>query len=197
MRTIVISAYPCCGKSFLYENWKDQCTILDSDSSNFSWATRKRTEAELQLIRKQWDDEGHLLSGEGYINQIKDEYIKVRNPEFPNNYIKHIKDNLGKADIILVSSHLSVRQAMQDAGIKFVTVYPSRECMHEWIGRMVSREDPKSFIDFQMRNWDLFHSTIFDEPYGEDIIWLRHNQYLFDVIYDIIGSFYYKYKMKD
>ena len=34
--TKIISAFPACGKTYLFENFKDKI-ILDSDSSKFSW----------------------------------------------------------------------------------------------------------------------------------------------------------------
>lgn len=93
----------------------------------------------MKEIKREWEETPHLLSGDWYINQIKNDLIKVRNPEFPNNYIQHIKDNIGKVDIICVSSHLKVRQALTDAGIKFITVYPKEDMLDEWIGRMYRR----------------------------------------------------------
>ena len=55
--TIIVSAFPCCGKTYYFENKKD-LVVLDSDSSNFSWIK---------------DENGNNT--------------KERNPEFPNNYI--------------------------------------------------------------------------------------------------------------
>ena len=43
----------------------------------------------------------------------------VRNPEFPNNYIQHIKENIGKYEIIFVSSHEEVRKALIENCIFF------------------------------------------------------------------------------
>ena len=197
MKTIIISAYTCCGKTYLYEHWKDKCNILDSDSSKFHFEKRKRTEEELQAKKERWDAEGHLMSGESHINHIKNDLITVINPEYPNNYIRHIKDNLGVADIILVPSYLPIRQAMDDARITYVTVYPNTLCMNEYIGRMVSRGDKESAIQFQYDYWHKFLYNISSEPHGKEIIWLKQNQYLSDVIYDIIGKFYYKYNMED
>lgn len=98
-KTIIVSAYPCCGKTYAFENNKDY-TILDSDSSKFSWIERKRTQEELDEIKRVWESEDHLLSGEGYINKIKDDIIKVRNPHFIDDYLNHIKENIGKVDCI-------------------------------------------------------------------------------------------------
>ena len=146
METLVVSAYPACGKTYFYEKYKDKYKILDSDSSNFSWKERKRTEAELQEIKRQWNEESHL--------------IKERDPNFPNNYIQHIKDNIGKVDTIFVSSHAVVRYAMQCAGIKYITVYPDEDCLNEWVGRMYRRGNDKSFIDLQIKMWDVFMGRI-------------------------------------
>lgn len=177
-RTVVVSAFPCCGKTYAFENYQNKYSILDSDSSQFSWMLRKRTEEELEAIKTDWDSTSHLMSGEKYIEQIKDTYIKVRNPEFPANYIKHIKENIGKVDIIFVSSHLQVREAMTDAGIHYCTVYPKENMLNEWVGRMYRRGNDDSFIKFQIEHWDEFMHSITFEPYGFGLCRLGNNEYL-------------------
>lgn len=126
--TMVVSAFPACGKSWIYSS-PTKRVILDSDSSEFSWIKNDKGE-------------------------------KVRNPEFPANYIKHIKDNIGSADIIFVSSHLAVRQAMTDAGINYVTVYPEADMKEEWIGRCFCRGNDMAFINFINSSWDTFMKDI-------------------------------------
>jgi hypothetical protein len=98
-----------------YYHNKHKDTTLDSDSSNFSW--------------------------------IKDENgnnTKVRNPEFPQNYINHIKDNIGKYEYIFVSSHKDVREALLDNCIFFYLVYPDSIRKDEFIQRY------KNYGFFQM-----------------------------------------------
>ena len=91
MSAIVICAFPGCGKSVyyslnsIYEGHKNGKKILDSDSSLFSWI---------------YDNDGNKTS--------------KRNPEFPGNYIQHIKNNLNSQDIIFVSSHILVRKALRE-----------------------------------------------------------------------------------
>ena len=46
--------------------------------------------------------------------------------DFPENYIKHIKENIGKVDIIFVSSHQVVRNAMKENNIPYSIYYPSK-----------------------------------------------------------------------
>ena len=155
--TKVVSAYPCCGKTYAYKNYQDRYKILDSDSSEFSW-----------------------------IKDKNGNNTKERNPDFPNNYIEHIKSNIGKVDIIFVSSHLSVRQAMENANIRFCTVYPKANMLNEWIGRMYRRGSSEDFIKFQIKNWDKFmHKIIFDEYKGFGLIRLGNEEYIdLDFIYN-------------
>lgn len=184
-KTIVVSAFPCCGKTYAFNNYQDKYSILDSDSSNFSWTYRKRNEEELDALRKEWESVPHLLYTEHYINQRRDELIKVRNPDFPKNYIEHIKENLGNVDIIFVSSHLQVRQAMEEAGIKYCTVYPKKEMLNEWVGRMYRRGNDANFIKFQIDNWDKFVNSVDSEPHGRKIYRLGNNEYIdVDLLYN-------------
>lgn len=163
MKTVVISAYPCCGKTYAFEHYQDKYKILDSDSSEFSW---------MQVV-----DEKYEFKHRGEKN-YHERHIKVRNPDFPSNYIKHIQENIGKVDIIFVSSHLAVRQALEDAGISFVTVYPQDNMLNEWVGRMYRRGSSAEFIKFQIEHWDEFVNNIDFEPHGNEILRLGNNEYI-------------------
>lgn len=119
MRTKIFSVFPACGKTWLCEHQEQfGLKILDSDSSKFSW------------LYVDTDEFGEPLEG----------YRRVRNPDFPANYIKHIKENMGKYDYIFVSSHASVREALEAEDIDFTIVYPSMSCFAEWIGRCFIRD---------------------------------------------------------
>lgn len=114
MDTKIYSIFPACGKTWLYEHQEDyDLKILDSDSSNFSWIEVRDTFGKT---------------------------TKLRNPDFPTNYIKHIKENMGKYDCIFVSSHAAVREALDAEGIDFTIVYPEQSCKAEWVGRCFIRE---------------------------------------------------------
>ena len=129
--TVVISAFPACGKSHMFNNYNGKpYTMLDSDSSEFSWIK------------------------ENGIN------TKERDPNFPNNYIQHIKDNIGKVDVIFVSSHEVVRRALNENSINFFMVYPGKGMKEEWIRRFRERGNDKNFIDFISNNWEKFIDEI-------------------------------------
>lgn len=145
--TKVISAFPACGKTYVYENNKD-LAILDSDSSEFSWVK---------------DNEGNNT--------------KERNPYFPQNYIDHINENLGKVDIIFVSSHDIVRKALYDNTIYYTLVYPDKSLKDEWIQRFKDRGNNEGFINFISANWDSFIDDIESEVFP-DLRKLGYNEYL-------------------
>ena len=189
MRTVVISAYPCCGKSYCFEKLAKKYIILDSDSSQFSWITRKPTQEEIDEYAKGLEEDGkiHLMGNDYFVEKFSQTDLKERNPEFPANYIQHIKDNFGKVDVIFVSSHLEVRKALQEAEIEYVTVYPDTDLIEEWVGRMYLRKSPEPFIEAQIKNWDKFTKGIDSEPHGKYVHRLKPRQYLSDVLDEIVA----------
>ena len=126
--TVIISAFPSCGKTWCYNNVK-KYKILDSDSSNFSWL--------YDVNRKKTD---------------------VRNPEFPENYIRHIKENLGKVDVIFVSSHKEVRDALKAESIPYVLVFPENNMENElfYMQGYKERGSDSKFCAFIRENWSNF-----------------------------------------
>jgi len=163
-KTVIISAFPCCGKSYAYEHYQDSYSMLDSDSSQFSWIK---------------DKDGNNTD--------------QRNPDFPSNYIQHIKDNIGKVDIIFVSSHEQVRKAMGENRISFCTVYPEDDMLNEWVGRMYRRGNDERFINFLISHWNEFMEELYSGySAGVDTYYLSSNEYLdlekLDYIWDTIGD---------
>ena len=130
METKIICAFPACGKTYAFKKLNEKgYKILDSDSSQFSWCY----------------DHNPTNS---------DKIEKYRNPEFPKNYIQHIKENIGKVDYIFVSSHKEVRDALIENGIYFTLVYPDRKMKAEWVGRCFLRGSGEKFCQLIADNWD-------------------------------------------
>ena len=164
MRAKVISAFPACGKSTYYKEWSqyseenvwrrnndgkqvlnnigEPCgdKILDSDSSLFSWI---------------YDEDGNKTD--------------TRNPDFPNNYIQHIKEHLNTEDVIFVSSHKSVRDALKEADIPYYLIYPKKEMKSTWLWRFKDRGSSEDFIQFQDEHWDEFINEMDMETYPTKI----------------------------
>jgi hypothetical protein len=82
---------------------------------------------------------------------------------FPDNYIKSILNNIGKVDIIFISTYDVIRKALKKCDIftntnvdKVYLVYPSIELKDEYIKRYNNRGNNKQFINtlnMMFDNW--------------------------------------------
>lgn len=168
MKALVIAAFPGCGKSVYYQynsvysSPLGKLKIVDLDSSAYSWI---------------YDNFGHKTS--------------ERSSEFPNNYVTAIKRLLRKEQIILVSTHSSVLEALYNAKIPFVLVYPKDTIinMKEWKARFMDRGNTQQYIASQMENWSNYikqlddckytnHKYILDAEHGQFFL----NRFLVDRI---------------
>lgn len=71
---------------------------------------------------------------------------KISNPDFPVNYINYIKDMVGKVDVIFVSTHYNVRQALGDNNISYILVYPAVDTKDEMLQRYVQEAQPLNLL---------------------------------------------------
>jgi len=142
IQTIVLSAFPGCGKSTIFNNQEEMgIKVLDSDSSTFDKA------------------------------------------DFPNNYITHIKEQLinNTCDVIMVSSHKDVRDALIKENINFLLFYPALECKDEYLNRYVERGSPESFVNLLTNNYENWINEIdtIDNPLCTKIC-MQPGEYLMD-----------------
>lgn len=162
MNTKIYCVFPACGKTWLCEQQKHfGVSIMDSDSSQFSWIYLNRDEQA----------------------QTNTAVRRIRNPEFPENYIAHIKSSIGKCDYIFVSTHLAVRKALESDGIDFTIVYPDHSCKAEWVGRCYIREqngEKGCSAAAMLDNWDLWISECIGAGIDHEEIVLNSNEYLSD-----------------
>lgn len=105
----------------------------------------------------------------------------VRHPDFPNNYIEHIKANISLADIIFISSHDVVRSALNQHGIHYTLIYPKEHLKNEYLDRYQERGNNEGFINMIDRNWYLFMEELKKETFPNKIE-LESGQFIGDVI---------------
>ncbi|MGR3177792.1 MAG: hypothetical protein ACUZ8E_07020 [Candidatus Anammoxibacter sp.] len=105
--------------------------------------------------------------------------------DFPANYIRHIKDNLNKAEVILISSHKEVRDALVANKLEFTLVFPEDQLMYEYLQRFKDRGSPQAFIDLVQKNWYDWISEL-ESQEGCERIYLGKGEYLIDVFKDYI-----------
>ena len=79
---------------------------------------------------------------------------KFDKKDFPNNYIKHIKRLMGKKKRILISSHISVREALVKEKIPFIYVIPSLDRKEEFLNNYKERGNTAEFIENVDVNWE-------------------------------------------
>ena len=117
-----------------------------------------------------------------------------RNPEFPDNYVAHIKLMSG---VVLASSHQEVRNALKKEGLKFDLCYPrlwNDTIKSEYLKRFRVRGSTKEFIQLVDENWNEWlismHNDV--ESYNDVKSGCRHRvltdylEYLSDIVGDLL-----------
>jgi hypothetical protein len=159
--TQFVSGFPGVGKTTYCKeanegSWGPLGLCIDSDSSHYSWLPE-------------------LVDGK-----------RVRDPDFPNNYMSHIFDTIGDVETVLISSHEIVRKAMTLNDLPFFLVYPDRDSKKEYIERYVARKSPEGFITLLDKEWDNWITDCENQTGCSHYI-LRESQYLSDVMHIIKG----------
>lgn len=78
----------------------------------------------------------------------------IKNPDFPNNYMVYIKENIGKVDIIFVSNNIATKEALKGSGIDYILVYPSKSEKKEYMNRYENQDKKEDFIRHMDKRWD-------------------------------------------
>ena len=112
---------------------------------------------------------------------VEEDGKKVRNPDFPRNYIEHIKDAINKHEYVFVSSHQEVRDALEKEGIPFTLVYPHRRCLSKWIDRYAKRDFNGFPLQVLVNNWEKWHDELDAQKCDKRII-LNDDDYLSDIL---------------
>lgn len=105
----------------------------------------------------------------------------VRNPDFPSNYIAHIQSLIGTADVVFVSSHEVVRDALREANMTYLLFYPDKRLKAEYLERYRSRGNDEAFINMIDQNWDAFIDAIEAETHPT-LIKLHAGSYVKDMM---------------
>lgn len=108
--------------------------------------------------------------------------VRERHPEWPGNYIEHIKDEVKKGNTVLVSTHAEVRAALHQNAIPFTLVYPVPMAREEYRDRMYRRESPVWLIEKVID--ELWTSALHEcaAQLGCVHVVLRPSEYLSDVM---------------
>jgi hypothetical protein len=102
--------------------------------------------------------------------------------DFPNNYISYIKKQMGKFDIILVSSHLSVRESLNELYPDFISVIPRKDRKEDIIINYKFRKANNDFIKSLETNWNSWLNEIRKSKLGNGLIELNSRDFLSNVV---------------
>lgn len=125
--TVVMAGFPGVGKTY------------------FTKAIENRDESKLTSTN---------ISTLNVLDLDSSDFSKSR--DFPTNYINEIKKNLGKYDIIFVSTHKNFLDSLSFEDIIVSVVYPRKEIKEYYIDRYKFRKSSNTFIKFMDDNWDNF-----------------------------------------
>ena len=171
MSAKIISAFPGCGKSTYYKEWSQYSPENVWRRHNNGEQVYRFFEPDIPVGEKILDSDSSLFS---WIYDENGNKTDARNPDFPNNYIQHIKDHLETEDIIFVSSHKSVRDALRENNIEYTLIYPNRSMKEDFMNRFKERGNTESFIKFQDDHWDEFITEMENETFPIKVV-LHHS----------------------
>lgn len=105
--------------------------------------------------------------GKSHLGKRSDNEIKVLDLESSNfkgeNRWKDYKNEIGKVDVLFVSSHKETRKILSELGVRFYLVYPDRSLKAEYLRRYAERGSSQEFIDMMDKNFDHFIDSIENE----------------------------------
>jgi hypothetical protein len=105
----------------------------------------------------------YYMKKKGKVDVLDSDSSTFPKDGFPNNYIEHILENIGKQDVIFISTHEVVRKALKSIDIfsndyveSVYLVYPDLSLKDEYMKRYRERGNNKQFIevlDKMFDNW--------------------------------------------
>lgn len=123
-----------------------------------------------------------------FINPDDYAYISLqkKNPEFPNNFISHIRDNVNAYDVILFPSSRLVHESLINKGIQYNLIYPNINLRNEYQKRLESKGYDDYFIERFLDTWegDILNCSL--QMYPNKIRLCCEDYYLSDAIDKLI-----------
>lgn len=104
-----------------------------------------------------------------------------RHPDWPHNYLRHIKDELLDGRTVLVSTHAEVRGLLEDQELPFTLVYPERHLREEYVRRMADRGSPIALCELVAAKWNQWITELHEQACAVRIV-LGAGDYLSDVM---------------
>jgi len=105
----------------------------------------------------------------------------ILNPDWPNNYISVIKENLESDKILLIPPDPLILDLLKNEKLHYFLCYPQRDAKEIYRERYIKRGNSDEFIDIFIGGWDKFMDYFEKDSYGQHIV-LKPDRFLSDVI---------------
>ena len=130
---IVIAGFAGIGKTTLAKKYSN---VIDVESSPYKWDYSNYDTSNLESLK-------------GLKNRVK-------NKDFPLNYINAIKEAMKSYDIVLVWIHPEeILPEYEKYGIDYMLAYPSLEALSDYRERFETRGNNSEYIEKVLGNYDL------------------------------------------
>lgn len=126
-------------------------------------------------------DEFNLIISDSDSSKFSWSSPGVRHEDFPNNYIQHIISKIGMVDVIFISTHKDVRDALKEASIDYTLIYPERDEKQFYIQRFQNRGSTDAFIKLVGDKWDEWMDELDAEQFPFKVK-LSGHQFIKDIL---------------
>lgn len=159
--TKIFAVFGCLGKTMFANRYPD--LALDIESSPYEYYY----DGDLRDIEK-----------------FKGKVERIRNPDFPQNYVEMIKKNIGEYPLIFIVQSKEVMRILDAEGIHYSVVYPDKSKIEQLLNDAKNRGNITRYVErlenILENDEDLLqiqNTLKFDE-----LIFLRENEYLSDFL---------------
>lgn len=153
MKVVVISAFAGLGKTYLAHKYPK---VIDHDIGSYKYVYNSTKNLEV------------LKAKDG----------RIKNKDYPNNWLVKLKGHLQANNIIIVPADLEIRNILLHEQIDFIFLMPSLDSKDILVERYKKRGNNKNFIKRAISNLEEWHSQIHQYTYKTII--LPKDKYLED-----------------
>lgn len=156
----VVYGFPATGKTTLCKKYKD-CGFVDLESGEYEYIL---TEEQKKLSTEERKG-------------IK----KEKNPAYPKNYLKAIKQAVKEYKFVFVS-HQGIIQCAKN-GIDYWRIFPRFDAKQEYVQRLINRGNNPHFVNGIETNFERYIMVAIedDSPHCKRKIVMEKGEYLEDV----------------
>ena len=155
---VIISGFGGVGKTMLAKKYKN---VIDLESSPYKYVYNHIEHVDYE--------------------KMKGKEGRIRNKNYPENYIKAIKEAVNNYDIVCVRSNADEDVDFYDTyGLQYIVCYPTKKAYKKYISRFKNRGNSKEWIEKNKKYYEIAYKR-YKNFKGERIL-LHDDQTLEDAL---------------